>query len=272
MTACAGAASETATQEGAVDEESQGAIREAVAENDQAQEQPKRDKTQETERTEPLTVEPVRETLNMTHFDNCTFAAGFKPQQIHQDESNVIITLTVYDYEHFHKADIDELQAGDTLLIDGKECLITSIDRQESGRIEINGGPAQGGEELRMVEEDSFYGSEMAVGRSYHKLGEVTLQMDENFVLTDDSDPDTPPQVYTAEELFAIRDRLIGEFKPYNTAVTVKNEKNYFDLPEIYAIKNIKSLRGGEHLLIRMRGAFLCNRKFLGTPYYTKRH
>ena len=97
MTACAGAASETATQEGAVDEESQGAIREAVAENDQAQEQPKRDKTQETERTEPLTVEPVRETLNMTHFDNCTFAAGFKPQQIHQDESNVIITLTVYE-------------------------------------------------------------------------------------------------------------------------------------------------------------------------------
>ena len=63
-----------ATQEWAVDEESQGAIREAVAENDQAQEQPKRDKTQETERTEPLTVEPVRETLNMTHFDNCTFA------------------------------------------------------------------------------------------------------------------------------------------------------------------------------------------------------
>ena len=50
-------------------------------------------------------------------------------------------------------------------------------------------------------------------------------KMDENFVLTDDSDPDTPPQVYTAEELFAIRDRLIGEFKPYNTAVTVKNEK-----------------------------------------------
>ena len=40
MTACAGAASETATQEGAVDEESQGAIREAVTENDQAQEQP----------------------------------------------------------------------------------------------------------------------------------------------------------------------------------------------------------------------------------------
>ena len=35
MTACAGAASETATQEGAVDEESQGALCEAVAENDQ---------------------------------------------------------------------------------------------------------------------------------------------------------------------------------------------------------------------------------------------
>ena len=79
----------------AVDEESQGAIREAVAENAQAQEQPERDKTQETERTEPLTVEPVRETLNMTRFDNCTFAAGFKPRQIQQDESNVIITLTV---------------------------------------------------------------------------------------------------------------------------------------------------------------------------------
>ena len=64
MTACAGAASETATQEGVVDEESQGAIREAVAENAQAQEQPERDKTQETERTEPLTVEPV---LSLIH-------------------------------------------------------------------------------------------------------------------------------------------------------------------------------------------------------------
>ena len=134
MTACAGAASGTATQEGAVDEESQGALREVVSENDQAQEQPEREKTQETERTEPLTVEPIREILNMTHFDNCTFAAGFKPQQIHQDGSNIIITLTVYDYEHFHKADIDELQAGDMLIVDGKESPITSIDRQESGR------------------------------------------------------------------------------------------------------------------------------------------
>ena len=49
--------------------------------------------------------------------------------------------------------------------------------------------------------------------------------MDENFALTDESDPDTPLQVYTAEELFAVHDRLSGEFKPYNTAVTVKDEK-----------------------------------------------
>ena len=107
----------------------------------------------------------------------------------------------------------------------GKNVSLLRLTDRSLGGSRINGGPAQGGEELRMVEEDSLYGSEMVVGRSYHKLGEVTLQMDENFVLTDDSDPDTPPQVYTAEELFAIRDRLIGEFKPYNTAVTVKNEK-----------------------------------------------
>lgn len=225
MTACTGAASGTATQERTADGENQGANREVVAENDQTQEQPKREKPQETERTEPITIEPIQETLNMTHFDNCTFAAGFTPQQIHQDGSNIIITLTVYDYEQFHKADIDQMQVGDTLLIDGKECYITSIERQESGQIEINGGAARGGEELRIVDANSFYESEMAVGKSYHKLGEVTLQMDENFVLTDDSDPDTPPQVYTAEELYAVHDRLTGEFKPYNTAVTVKNEK-----------------------------------------------
>lgn len=225
MTACTGAASGTAAQEETAGGENRETNREVVAENDQTQEQPRGEKPQETERTEPITIEPIPETLNMTHFDNCTFAAGFTPAQIHQDGSNIIITLTVYDYEQFHKADIDAMRVGDTLLIDGKECLITSIDRQESGRIEINGGPAQGGEELRMVEANSFYESQMAVGNSYHKLGEVTLQMDENFALTDDSDPDTPPQAYTAEELYAIRDRLTGEFKPYNTAVTVKDEK-----------------------------------------------
>ena len=122
-----------------------------------------------------------------------------------------------------------------------------------------------------MVEEDSFYGSAMAVGRSYHKLGEVTLQMDENFVLTDDSDPDTPPQVYTAEELFAIRDRLIGEFKPYNTAVTVKEEK-IISIYRKLCHKKYKIIKRRRAPFIRMRGAFLCNRKFLGTPCYTKRH
>lgn len=225
MIACTGTVSGTAAREGTADGENQEANREVVAENDQTQEQPKREKPQETERTEPITIEPIQETLNMTHFDNCTFAAGFTPQQIHQDGSNIIITLTVYDYERFHEADIEQMQVGDTLLIDGKECYITSIEYPEPGRIEINGGPAQEGEELRIVKADSFHESKMAVGKSYHKLGEVTLQLDENFALTDNSDLDTVPQIYTAEELYAVRDRLPGEFKPYNTAVTVKDEK-----------------------------------------------
>lgn len=225
MSACTGAASDTAAKEGAAEVESQEADHEVVAENDQTQEQPKLEKPQETERTEPITIEPIQETLNMTHFDNCTFAAGFTPDQIHQDGSSIIITLTVYDYEHFHKSEIDQMQVGDTILLDEKECRITSIERQESGLIEINGGLSRGGEELRVETSHFFYEAEMAVGNSFHKLGEVTLQMDEDFVLTDDSDPNTPPRVYTAEELFAIRDHLTGKFKPYNTEVTVKDEK-----------------------------------------------
>ena len=79
--------------------------------------------------------------------------------------------------------DIAQLAVGDTIVVDGKDMVVTSRE-DENGFVTINGGLEQGGVDLTSDDSGVYYAVGLDDAKSYHELGKVTVPVAEGFVLT----------------------------------------------------------------------------------------
>lgn len=171
-------------------------------------------------------IEPLPGTLDLNRLYDCQFAAEFHEGDAVLDDYGITIHLTVYDYEKFDMADIANMQPGDTLVIDGQEMEVKTVEQNENGSITVNGGLEEGGCDLFTDEDGFYYEAIMDVGKSYYEIGEVTLPVNaEEFILNDDSDPSNQGQVFNAKDLlYNLNDLGVStNFYPDSTQVTMKN-------------------------------------------------
>ena len=89
--------------------------------------------------------------------------------------------------------DIAQLAVGDTIVVDGKDMVVTSRE-DENGFVTINGGLEQGGVDLTSDDSGVYYAVGLDDTKSYHELGKVTVPVAEGFVLTDNADPEHPDE------------------------------------------------------------------------------
>ena len=68
-----------------------------------------------------------------------TVAASFGAEDISEKDGRMGIPLTVYDYDVYDMADIAQLAVGDTIIVDGKDMVVTSREDKD-GFVTINGG------------------------------------------------------------------------------------------------------------------------------------
>ena len=113
------------------------------------------------------------------------------------------ITFTLYDYEQFELSEINNLGYGDTIVIDGDEIEIETIERNELDEIEINGGhgsgvvlTTDGGGVLYVKDSDGL--------KTYQEIGEFTIEISDDFTYVDSSDIDGEPIIYNKEDLAGI--------------------------------------------------------------------
>lgn len=78
---------------------------------------------------------------------DATVAASFGADDIPETDGKTELTLTVYDYDIYDMVDIAQLAVGDTIVVDGKDMVVTSRE-DENGFVTINGGLEQGGVDL----------------------------------------------------------------------------------------------------------------------------
>lgn len=150
-----------------------------------------------------------------------TYAASFSSADVIDDGGLLELHFTVYDYALYDADQISRLAAGDTLVADGEDIAVESVE-QDNGAVVINGGLENGCIDLAPGEDGTYHISLMDDAKDYQPAGEATLPVNEEFVLTDDSDLSNPGQTLLAGDLFSLEDDAQG-FTANNTMLTVKD-------------------------------------------------
>lgn len=166
-------------------------------------------------------VEPLPETLDVNALTDATVAASFSAEDISEKDGKTQITLTVYDYDVYDMVDVAQLAVGDTIVVDGKDMVVTSREDKD-GFVTINGGLEQGGVDLTSDDSGVYYAVGMDDVKSYHELGRITVPVAEGFVLTDNADPEHPDETYAASDLAKLAASEPG-FTANNTPATIEH-------------------------------------------------
>ena len=103
------------------------------------------------------------------------------------------MTMTVYSYDAYEKADIDALEVGSVIQTHDQgdttvtELEVQSIERDEdAGSVVINGGVEEGGLEL-WIDHDVYRTVTMDDYPVYYAMGELTLPMQDDVSISDTS-------------------------------------------------------------------------------------
>lgn len=175
----------------------------------------------DTPPAEAKRVEPLPADEGLSNPSDATLAASFLPSGIREEDGKLVMDLTVYDYELFDSVDVSNLAEGDTLVVNGKDLTVTSREVSDDGLITINGGLETGGVWLAPGDGGTYYTIGMDDIKDYHEVASVTLPVDPNCILTDNSDLDHPDQQLSITEVQKISDED-AHFVPYNTQVLVE--------------------------------------------------
>ena len=186
----------------------------------ETEQQPDSAQTAETQQPaqETKRIEPLAESLDLNALTDATVAASFGTEDISEKDGKTEITLTVYDYDVYDMVDI---AVGDTIVVDGKDMVVTSREDKD-GVVTINGGLEQGGVDLTSDDSGVYYAVGMDDAKSYHELGKITVPVAEGFVLTDNSDLEHPDATYAASDLAKLAGESVG-FTANNTLATIEH-------------------------------------------------
>lgn len=177
---------------------------------------------------EAKTVEPLPSAIDLNNLGDCTVGVSFEKADLTEENGAFQLHVMVQDYEKFDMVDISTLQVGDTLVIDGGQTKVESLERTDTGAVKINGDIEDGGIYLWTDEDGVYYEVGFDDYKSYYEIGDITLPLSEDFVFTDNSDLDNPGQTYTAQEfknyLDADKDGMLF-FYPNNCKITIADGK-----------------------------------------------
>lgn len=168
-------------------------------------------------------ITPLPSAISIDNLDNCTFAASFTNDDIFMDGGALKIRLTVYDRELFDMVDIAQMKVGDVLVLKGKNMPVTSVKREDSGMVIVNGGEEEGGCDLS-TDDNGVYSAVAGNGMySYYEVGKKELPVDQEFLYHDNSDLDNPDDIYYPGDLITNADGHDFTCDASNGTVRVEN-------------------------------------------------
>ena len=168
-------------------------------------------------------VAPLATAIDTAALADGTYAVSFVATDASSENDTVQLNVTVYDYEHFSADAVENLKAGDTLVIDGNSVVVDTVEDNGNGMISVNGGLEQDGYDLGKDEDGNYSELLMDIGKNYTAVGQSNLPLSKDFVFTDNSDPEKQDVQYSAEELITLLEDDTQYFNAMTTSVTVQN-------------------------------------------------
>ncbi len=208
--------------ENAVEDESDGASMIIATEKSEGEEE------QEEEAADTSTgrqIRPLSVFFDMNNPEDCTMPAAFKTSDINLEAMEM--TYTMYSKDYYDAVDINMLQIGDTLLYNGQDMLVESIE-DRGGDLHINGGLDMGGCELRADDGGTYVSRGFDDIATFTEIGKITLPISETLEVSDSINNPNSPVIAGYEDLEDYIEGLeewSSSFTTYNTTVEIRGGK-----------------------------------------------
>ena len=166
-----------------------------------------------------VVISPLPSAIDMTALDNCTLAVSFEKGDAYVDDTGKMqLKVTVYDYELFDMVDIANLKEGDTIVIQGNEVVVETMETLESGLLFINGGMEEGGYDLWHDESGVYFEHGFNDAKAYQAIGEATIRVSADFEGTNESGE----VIYYPGSFLTDYEDVVYDFTPNNTTIVVE--------------------------------------------------
>jgi hypothetical protein len=167
-------------------------------------------------------ISPLPSSLDIDSLEDCTIAASFEPSDVSKNsDGTIVINMMVCDYERYDMVDISKLAVGDTIVSNGDNIAVKSME-QSGSDIVINGGEEAGGFTLHTDDDGVYYIYTEEGGAYYYGLGTVTLPLSQDFVFIDKSEPQTAEKQMNADDFLTAMQSYTKSF--YSNTTTVRIE------------------------------------------------
>lgn len=133
-----------------------------------------------------------------------------------------MIKVVCYSDCVYDAVDISQLKEGDTLIASNGTLTVETIE-DSNGYLNINGGLEEGGATLKSNDGGTYVEQLLDDYIYKEELGEREYPLSKDVVLTDSSDLESDPVVYTGLEEVEKALQDIGVFNVYNTTIVVEN-------------------------------------------------
>lgn len=174
--------------------------------------------------TEGAVISPLPTTIDMNALNDCTLAVSFEEGDAYVDDTGAMqLEVTVYTYDLYDMVDIANLKVGDTMMIQGNEVLVESLETLESGLVFINGGMENGGYDLWHNESGVYFEHGFNDAKSYYSIGEAKIKVSPDFEFSDSSDPEKGEVIYYPGDFLIDDAGIIYQFTPNNTSIVIED-------------------------------------------------
>lgn len=163
--------------------------------------------------------------IDTDNIENGIFHAYIDESGIEEADGQLTIRAEIYSEDTYDIVDINRMTAGDVIYINGMLLPVESVDQNDFGLLEINGGIENGGSALIAVDESNcFVYAGMDMQSSFTRQGISTLAVSDDLKLFDHYDP-TEEKEYTGSDAVDALKAIVKDYPLtcYDCSITVEN-------------------------------------------------
>jgi len=175
---------------------------------------------------EPKTVAPMASEIDVNNLEDGEYPVSFNRGDVMKGASGIYMNAVhIFTEDWYDIVDIENLKAGDSIVVNGETVKIDSIEIDDG--VAINGGSLKGGIDLGTQEDTNgyrYYGDDDI--SAYTEQGVTTLVVDSSATYTDASDIDAEPVKADYDGMVEAMQSSENEFfTQYNTTVRIEAGK-----------------------------------------------
>ena len=175
----------------------------------------------------PREVKPIEVMLDINHLPDGEYPVSFDRGDAARLASGTYMNAVhIYGMDLYAAADLENLTAGDTVLVEGRTVAVTSVENRGDD-ILVNGGlDTADGCQFTRNDDGRYRVNGLNDLPTYTELGVTSLVVDESAVFTDSADIESDPVTVQYDGIIdAIQGATFSDFSASNTTVTIKSGK-----------------------------------------------